>query len=64
VKGKRHLVWFGSGGRAGGVHAFGYDPETGFLKYDYMLFGHIQEGGGTALNYIQERLILFRVTVR
>jgi hypothetical protein len=60
----------GGGGRAGGsweaggVHAFGYDPETGFLKYDYMLFGHIQEGGGTALNYIQERLILFRVTVR
>jgi hypothetical protein len=60
----------GGGGRAGGsweaggVHAFGYDPETGFLKYDYMLFGHIQEGGGTALNYILERLILFRVTVR
>jgi hypothetical protein len=60
----------GGGGRAGGsweaggVHAFGYDPETGFLKYDYMLFGHVQEGGGTALNYIQERLILFRVTVK
>jgi hypothetical protein len=29
-----------------------------------MLFGHIREGGGPALNYIQERLILFRVTVR
>jgi hypothetical protein len=60
----------GGGGRAGGsweaggVHAFGYDPETGFLKYEYMLFGNIREGGGTALNYILERLILFRVTVR
>jgi hypothetical protein len=56
----------GAGGNweAGGVHAFGYDPETGFLKYDYKLFGHIREGGGIALNYILESLILFRVTVR
>jgi hypothetical protein len=65
-----YMMVTGGGGRAGGsweaggVHAFGYDPETGFLKYDYTLFGHIREGGGIALNYIQERLILFRVTVR
>jgi hypothetical protein len=65
-----YMMVTGGGGRAGGsweaggVHAFGYDPETGLLKYDYMLFGHIREGGGTTLNYIQERLILFRVTVR
>ncbi len=59
-----YMKVIGSGGSAGGVHAFGYDPETGFLKYDYTLFFNIREGGGTALNYIQERLILFRVTVR
>jgi len=56
----------GAGGNweAGGVHAFGYDPETGFLKYNYTLFFNIREGGGTALNFILEDLILFRVTVR
>jgi hypothetical protein len=60
----------GGGGRAGGsweaggVEAFGYDPETGFLKYHYTFFFNIREGGGPALNFIQERLILFRVTVR
>ena len=54
----------GGNWEAGGVHAFGYDPETGFLKYDYMLFFNIREGGGTALNFVQETLILFRVTVR
>jgi len=55
-----------AGGRweTGGVHAFGYDPDTQLLKYDYMLFGSLQQGGGPGLNYMLESLILYRVTVR
>ncbi|WP_337845181.1 hypothetical protein [Thermus sp.] len=48
----------GRGWGSGGVEAFGYDPNTGRLKYHYALFGN---QGGSAGNFLQEILILYRV---
>jgi hypothetical protein len=64
--GVAELGYFMVGGSAGErytsgwVHAYGYDPNTLELKYQYSLFAN-QSDENPYLNFVQERLVRYQV---